>query len=334
MPGEDEGAVVESESKVSDGGANFGADPVPEPIDDITFEIDEDKDEAKEVENTSEDVSGELKDTSDRVQRRINKLTYDRKEAERVRDEALGYAQNVTFERDIFKNKLSGQETFTLSEAEQRNKSQMVEAKSALRRAREEDDIDSEIEATELIGKLSADGSNIQRAKINVSRARERAENSNIAPNVGVPGPPPAVAPPEAELDPKAVGWANKTSWFGEHEGMTDYAMKQHFKMLEEGFDPQSDEYYAEVENRVEGMFPHMFQKRAPAGNGASATPGRKRSGQTVAPAGNTYGSATKSNKTVVTTSEQAVAQGLGISNEAYAREKARLARERVSENA
>jgi|1_EtaG_2_1085319.scaffolds.fasta_scaffold00562_7 hypothetical protein len=334
MPGEDENVVVD-EDKESEAPDNFGSDPVTEPTEDLTFEIDEEKGEVTESEPEADpdDVSDELADTSERVHKRIGKLTYERREAERVRDEAVGYAKNVVAENESLKKKLSGQETVTITEAEERNKSQMAEAKSSLRKAREDEDIDIEVEATELMGRLSAEANMIQRAKRNAVRKAEEGEDDTS--DTSPPAAP--AAPSEENLDPKAVAWANNTPWFGEHQGMTDYAMSQHFAMLREGFDPKSNEYYTEVENRVQNMFPHMFKKRAsasPAEDGATETPVRKRSGQTVAPAGNSSGSASKKSKTVVTTSEQAMAQSLGIPNEAYAREKARLARERELENA
>lgn len=332
MPGEDEDLQFEGEGKET---PNFGADPVPEPKEDLVFEVDEAKGEAVAVgegdPDRDEDVTDELADTGKRVEKRIGQLTYRAKEAERVREEAIGYARGVLHENEKLKQRLSGQESSTLSEADERNKSQMAEAKNALKRARDEDDIDAEVEATELISRISADSSNIQRAKRVAARTAGQAQEQQ-----NLPAASSAPAAPAVNVDPKAAEWAQKTEWFGTHEGMTDYAMSQHFEMMKEGFDPHSDEYYNEVETRVHGMFPHMFKKRASASNadnGANSTPGG-RSRQTVAPAGNSSGSASKKSKLVVTTSEQAVAQGLGISNEAYAREKARLARERELENA
>jgi len=333
MPGEDEvvGQVEQGEEVEV-----FSANSESEPEKDIIFEVDEEKDEATQVDEEApaaadDDVTDELVGTGERVRKRINQLTYEKKESGRVADEALNYAKTVHQENEILKKRLAGQEDHTLTEAEERNKSQMAEAKTAYKNAYEDEDADGMADANELIGQLSADKNAIMRAKRNAAAKKEEDVLEEDAPAA----PAAAAAAPAEELDQKAVAWAEKTEWFGAHEGMTDYAMQQHFNMVnKEGFDPKSDEYYIEVEKRVQGMFPHMFKKRAPASSAEPGAPeevGRPKPRQTVAPAGNASGSATKRTKTVVTTSEQTVAESLGIPNEAYAREKARLARERAA---
>ena len=79
--------------------------------------------------------------------------------------------------------------------------------------------------------------------------------------------------------DPKAEAWAERNEWFGKDNAMTYTAFDLHRKLTEEeGMDPQSDEYYAEVDKRIRLEFPHKFgntvekQTSKPTQNVASAT--------------------------------------------------------------
>ena len=335
----EENAVIEKQSSEDEGTQK-----------ELTFEINEVKEEDSSEEVQSEiqpedslddqDEDKELKEHGVRVQKRINTLTYRAKEGERVADEAMNYAKGVVAENDALKRRLSGQENVSISEAEQRNISQMAEAKTALKAAHEAADSDASAAASELIGKLASDGNAIHQAKRRMDA--QKAVEEDTPAQASAPAQVPAqqnvpTQEPEVVEDPKAEAWAAKTKWFGEHEGMTHYAMTQHYSLVEkEGFDPHSDEYYNEIENRVQKTFPHMFESasESSASYGAHQAVNGTKSKQTVAPARNSSGSAKKNNKITVSTSEQTVARGLGISNEAYAREKARLQKERDAENA
>ena len=121
-----------------------------------------------------------------------------------------------------------------------------------------------------------------------------------------------AVAP-QAPVDPKAEEWAANNEWFGKDSAMTYTAFDLHKKLTEEeGFDPKSDEYYAEVDKRIRIDFPHKFGKT----NSQEST----KPTQTVA-------SATRSvkpgRKTVrLTSSQVAIAKKLGVPLEEYAKQK------------
>ena len=62
--------------------------------------------------------------------------------------------------------------------------------------------------------------------------------------------------------DPKAEAWASKIAWFGNDTAMTYTAFDMHKKLVEkEGYDPQSDEYYEEIDKRIRLEFPQKFDK-------------------------------------------------------------------------
>jgi hypothetical protein len=62
------------------------------------------------------------------------------------------------------------------------------------------------------------------------------------------------------QSDPRAEDWAGKNTWFGQDRAMTFTAFEIHKDLVEkEGFDPNSDDYYAEVDKRIRVDFPHKF---------------------------------------------------------------------------
>ena len=113
-------------------------------------------------------------------------------------------------------------------------------------------------------------------------------------------------------LDPKAEAWASKNPWFGTDRAMTYTAFEIHKDLTEkEGYDPSSDEYYAEVDKRIKVDFPHKF--------------GNTNEKQTTEPV-QTVASAKRSvkpgRKTVSLTSSQvAIAKKLGVPLEEYAKQ-------------
>jgi GH15 family glucan-1,4-alpha-glucosidase len=108
--------------------------------------------------------------------------------------------------------------------------------------------------------------------------------------------------------DKKAEEWALRNSWFGSDEAMTYAAFGIHKKLVEEeGFDPQSDDYYTELDNRIASKF----------NTGATAT--NKRPAQTVV--GATRNTSGRSGKKVrLTPSQVAIAKKLGVPLEEYAK--------------
>jgi len=112
--------------------------------------------------------------------------------------------------------------------------------------------------------------------------------------------------------DPKAEAWASDNSWFGSDKAMTYTAFEIHKDLTEkEGYDPNSNEYYAEVDKRIRVDFPHKF--------------GTTNSRQSTAPV-QTVASANRSvkpgRKTVrLTSSQVAIAKKLGVPLEEYAKQ-------------
>ena len=261
----------------------------------------ETSDEKQET-KTEEKPKEELEQYSEGVQKRIAKLTKKWREAERQKEAALDYAKGVQSEHNTLKTRMAKLEPSYVNAVENRVKSGMEAAKSTLMRAREAGDINAEVEAQKEIARIGVEESKVNTLK---SRYQQQAKET-VAPK----SLDQAIQAPIA--DPKAEEWAEKNPWFGQDSAMTYTAFDLHKKLTqEEGFDPNTDEYYAEVDRRMRLDFPHKFVK-----NEAKET---TKPTQTVA-------SATRSvkpgrNTVRLTSSQVAIAKKLGVPLEEYAKQ-------------
>ena len=250
----------------------------------------------------------ELKDYSDGVQKRIAKLTRKMREAERQREEAVQYAQSIKNKNDEMEGRLSKMDSSYVSEFETRVKTGLAAAKLALKNAIESQDVEAQIAAQQQLASLTMDEARVNSIKVaneNKPKASERQVNIN----------PQQQRMPQQQSDPKAEDWASKNSWFGNDSAMTYTAFDIHKKLVEtEGFDPQSNEYYAEVDKRIRLEFPHKFDKVD------DTSTERAKPAQNVASARRSASTGRK--KTVrLTPSQVAIAKRLGVPLEAYAKQ-------------
>ena len=265
---------------------------------------------SEEPEAQPEEKKDELKDYSESVQRRIAKLTKKWREAERQKEEALTYAKSVISENDSLLKKYNSLETTNFKDREERIKSGMQAAAAKLAAAKEASDFTAEVEAQKEIAKLGYEEGRLQELKATAERVN--AEEKRPA-----PASPADVQVPQSRqiTDPKAEAWAAKNTWFGKEKAMTYTAFDLHRNLVEEeGFDPQTDEYYAEIDKRIRLEFPHKFANNSDKVENSTTKPT-----QTVA-------SATRSvkpgRKTVrLTSSQVAIAKKLGVPLEEYAKQ-------------
>ena len=250
------------------------------------------KEEVKSEENTQKK---ELDDYSEGVQKRIAKLTKKMREAERQREAAIDYARKVQVERDSLNGRLNKLDTGYVSEMENRIKSSIEAAVVKMTRARETGDLKEK---------------QAQQAEFNKTRLQQQQPyvEQNVQPQYVQPEP--QIAP-----DPKAQSWADKNNWFGKDEPMTYTAFSLHKKLVdEEGYDPLSDEYYAEIDRRIRLDFPHKF------GNTNNQST-EVRPTQTVASATRNSSSKTSRKTVRLTPSQVAIAKKLGVPLEEYAKQ-------------
>ena len=266
-------------------------------------EASDEKQETKQEEKP-EAKKDELQDYSKDVQRRIAKLTKKWREAERQKDEAITFAQIQKEEKENLQKKYSSVEQAGVKDREERIKSGMQAAAAKLAAAREQQDFAAEVEAQKEIARLGYEEARLVETK---QMAEEAAK----------------VAPKQQELlritpqrteqaDPKAESWGAKNRWFGTDTAMTYTAFDLHRKLTdEEGFDPSSDEYYAEIDKRIRLEFPQKFDIT----NTNSTKPT-----QIVASARRSVNNSGR--KTVrLTPSQVAIAKKLGVPLEEYAKQ-------------
>ena len=259
------------------------------------------------VETKTEEKKDELKEYSDGVQKRISKLTRKMREAERQREEALTFAESVKRDKEALETRFSKLDKSYVSEFESRVTTNMAAARQALKTSIEAGDVDGQVAAQEQIARLNADAIRLSSLK---AMEEEAPKKVNITPQRQVYQP--NVRP---QTDAKAEDWAASNSWFGNDSAMTYTAFDIHKTLVEkEGYDPKSDEYYAEVDKRIRLEFPHKFDKVE------DNTTERVKPTQNVASARRSASTGRK--KTVkLSPSQVAIAKRLGVPLEDYAKQ-------------
>ena len=217
-------------------------------VDDSIKTVPEKEPEVVEAIPVEED---ELDKVSDSVQKRIDKLTYKMREAERQRDEAVTYAQSIHTDNSQLKEKLKNSDSSLFKEYDNRIQSDLERAKSNLKDAQELGDGDAIATATENLSRSAAESENLKRLSAQQQLRQQRVEQQ-VAQAPSQPQAPPAP-------DPKAEAWASKNKWFGDDQAMTFAAFGVHKELVEQGMDPSSDDYYVQVDSRMQEYFPQKF---------------------------------------------------------------------------
>jgi len=246
-----------------------------------------------------EEKKDELEDYSAGVKTRIDKLTKRMREEERQKQSAVEFAENVKKENDNLKSRLQNLDKGYQEEFGGRIESQLTGAKRALKDAHEAGDSDRLVEAQEALATLT------------VEKSKLKKPVEQVDPVPQVQQQPQQQAQQQQPPDPKAEAWANKNEWFGHDEVMTYASFGIHRRLIEdEGFDPQSQEYYAELDKRLASEFPHKL--------GTQATNGGSRK---VASAETSQSRNKGGRKTVrLSPSQVAIAKKLGVPLEEYAK--------------
>jgi len=261
----------------------------------------------------SENNERELSDYSDKVKKRIDKLTARLRETQRREHAALDYAKQVQSRAQELEQRYVKSDADRLVEAQSRVETQAVALKQIIRKAREEGDIDTETEAQQRLSGLTLENSQIQAANaqreayVQQQAVYQQQQQQQVAYQQ---------QQQQQQVDPRVEEWAEKNKWYGRDTVMTHAAWGIHRQLVQvDGVDPSSDEYYDELDKRVRDAFPHKFQE-----NG-SGTQSRSRNVQTVAPASRSSGINNSARRTVrLTPSQVAIAKKLGVPLEEYAK--------------
>jgi hypothetical protein len=238
----------------------------------VDVEIDESSN--KVIDNDSQDIiveetvstasTGEMEDYGKKVQSRIDKLTKKVRESERREQAAIDYAKGVQADSEKVRQKARNLDTGYVAEFAGRVDAETEEAKKALKAAVELGDSDAQVDAQQKLARLAIESERVKSTQAQRERLKKEMEARGVNPNQPQM---PQYQPPQQQQqpvppDPKAESWAENNKWFGEDEPMTLTSFSIHRKLVEEGFDPSSDDYYSEIDIRMKETFPHRFNQR------------------------------------------------------------------------
>jgi len=236
-------------------------------IDDKETIINKEEPEAVEtVVRTDEGASqDEVEDYGKKVQSRIDKLTKKAREAERREKAAVEYARGVQAEATQLRQRVENSDSGYVTEFGDRVEAQMAQAKKELKDAMDLGDVEKQVDVQAKLGRLAIEEERAASHKAQRERLKQEMESRGVDPRQ--PQMPQYQQPPQQQRapsrpDPKAEAWADKNEWFGQDEPMTLTSFSIHRKLVEEGFDPKSDSYYSEIDNRMKETFPHKFEQQ------------------------------------------------------------------------
>jgi len=276
----------------------------------VEIEVDPKTDKAVEVSSDVEiEEEGEHEQSVSDSKKRIDRLTKKMREAERREQEAINYAKKVKAESDGLKGRLKNLDQGYVAEYSQRVDSELSAAEASLRQAMQSGDTDATIEAQKKLSELS-----VAKERVRLAKAQQPTETEVVQPpqTENAYSPPQQQPSPPQRPDPKAQEWAEKNEWFGQDDAMTYAAFGVHKKLIEEeGFDPQTNEYYDELDKRMVEEFPH---KLGTNGNGS------RRPAQNVASVTRTAKGTGRKRRVKLSSSQVAMANKLGVPLEEYAK--------------
>ena len=278
----------------------------------ITEEAKEEVIEEKKVEPKSEKEKPNLQDSRRDYQKRIDKLVFQKKEAERREKAALDFAQGLQKKFDTNLRKLNTTDEQYLKELDARVDAQREQVKVALQQAIEKQDASKMMEANDKLTQLAVEK---EKARLEIANREEKkklAEENKQQKNVQADTSNSGTSESMPQITPKAKKWAEENSWFGTDEVMTNAAITIHNNISQEGIEVDSDEYYNEVNSRLSKYFPDSFDAAKDEPKKETTKPV-----QTVASAGRSQ----QGRRTVkLTKSQVAIAKRLNVPLEEYAR--------------
>ena len=302
----------ENKTSVDDGTVDI---EVGEGFEGQEVEIDDVSDQPEEKALSKAEDGDEHEEYSQSVKKRIDRLTKKMREAERQKEEAIKYAQGVQSEAESIKAKLNAVDQGYLTEYGGRINAETASAQEAFKRAIAVGDPDATLEAQKKLTELQFASSKLEEAKRMQARRnpqeQPQQQQQQFQQQPQQPQQQQFQQPQQqaVKADPRAEQWAEKNEWFGNDNTMTFAAYGIHKQLVDEAFDPTSDDYYDELDKRIRGEFPHKF----------SDTGAKRRTAQTVAGVSRT--SSSNGRKQVkLTPSQVAIAKKLNVPLEEYAK--------------
>ena len=268
------------------------------------------KDRNRKASDPPEDITDdELEDYSEKVRKRLQHFSkgyHDERRAKetafREKEEALRIAQQLVEENKNLKGTVGKNQEILLEQAKKATAAEVEQAKYRYKQAYESGDSDAVLAAQEALTSAKIKADRLSNFKIPVAQEPERV----VQQQQFTPAP---------SVDEKAVKWQQANSWFGSDDEMTSFALGLHQKLVKQGVDPKSEDYYEKINSRMRQVFPEEFSYEEP--DQVEDKPRKK--ANVVAPA--TRSTAPK--KIVLTQTQVAIAKRLGVPLELYAQKVA-----------
>ena len=280
--------------------------------DDIDIEVIDDtpkKDRGKKPSTPPDDLTDEeLESYSEKVKKRLQHFSkgyHDQRraaeQAAREKAELEAMAARLVEENKKLKGTVGQNQQAMLEQAKKMAEREVEEAKAKFKQAYDAGESDAVVAAQDELtaAKLKADRVN------NLKLPSLQEDETEVQTQVTAP-----------VVDERATKWQQDNSWFGSDDEMTSFALGLHQKLVKQGINPRSDEYYEKINSRMRQVFPDAFDD-IEDDEPEDTKPRRKTN--VVAPA--TRSTAPK--KIVLTQTQVALAKRLGVPLEEYAKQVA-----------
>ena len=306
----------------------------------LELEIVDDRDEAdrrppKQEAIADDDIDDdELSGYSDKVQKRINKLRYEQHEerrkreaAEKMREEAVRVAEQLNQKNRENEALINRGEAALVSQIKQRAELALQEARNSYKKAYEEGDTDNVVSSQESLMRAQAELSEAERYENNLAQSqaqREQQEQQFYQQRVANEAAQNVAQQQTRSVDPEAQDWANKNPWFMQdgYEEMTSLAYGTHASLIKKGIQPNSSEYFRQIDRRLRNAFPEYDWQENGDTDGRDATVTVNQPSTVVAPSARSNGA--KPRKVRLTSTQLSLAKRLGLTPEQYARQLAK----------
>ena len=268
----------------------------------------------------SEVTDDELENYSEKVKKRIQHFSKGYHDERRAKEQALrereaaeAYARQLIEENNRLKSDGIKSQNALIESAKRQVEAEVMAAKRAYKDAYESGEADAILEAQQQLNNAQIRMERVSSFKPTKEEKETplQSDSNRVQQQVQAP------QEPQVARDVKAEAWRDENPWFGSDDEMTAFALGYHNKLVKEGVDPRSDDYYEKINSRMRKVFPDQFD------DGIEPEEPKKKSSNVVAPATRS----TSPNKVRLTQSQIAIAKRLNVPLDVYARQVAQLAR-------
>ena len=278
----------------------------PEPVQEVQEEVVEEEKEEQPKELEGIETKG--------AEKRIRQLIRQRKEREEQIQKLMQQNEELQNNLKVKDNEVDSIATRSLNANEKQLTQNIELARQAYMEAFEDGDKEKVLKAQEILNNAQSDLKTVQNYKNNLATKLKQKEEQ-------VAATPQPVQSQQPSYDPKANEWAERNEWFGKDTVKTAAALALDAELKEQGYDPNDEEFYGEIDRRLEmafGQASNRVQETEEQSNSGTSQPA-----QVVSGASRSSPSAGK--KVKLSKEDVRLANKWGIPLEQYAAEKLKV---------